>query len=115
MELSIIPLFLFFRSLVGQTDINLMDIPTFLAERLGISVFAAGLLASGVVILLPIIIISILTRGKGFIMQLMVTLVFLGLDVAVGWLPVWLFAIVILLIAFGFASFMSDKIGGSGK
>jgi hypothetical protein len=89
-----------------------MDIPTFLAERLGIDVFSAGLLASGIVLLLPVIIISILTRGKGWILQVGVVIVFMGVCISVGWLPVWLFAVTIALIALLFANFMSDRIGG---
>jgi hypothetical protein len=97
----------------GDLDITL--IPTWLAERLGISVFAAGLLSSMIVLLMPLVLIIIFTRGKGFVIELIVSILALSIDVAIGWLPVWLFGIIILMIAFGFARFMTDKIGGSGK
>jgi hypothetical protein len=97
---------------VGQTDIELTQIPIFLAERLGISVFAAGLLASGVMILLPVIIISILTRGKGFIMQLVMIIIFMGLGIALTWLPVWFLIVFAFLIAGLFANQIRDIFGG---
>lgn len=85
--------------------VDISQFPTQLAEALNISLFGAQLLASSItmlIFLLPIILIArkkdaaLITTLTGFSV--------LGFLVAVGWLPVWNFVIILLLIGLMFSN-----------
>jgi len=79
-----------------MTDINLLNLPVILAERLGISTFAGQLLAScifGLTFLLPLAI------WGSFVPTLIMGIMLLGFFVAIQWLPSWTMILICLLIA----------------
>lgn len=93
---------------------DLTAVPTQLAARLNITIFAAGLLCSGILILIPVLAITILTRSKksSWIPELAVTLIFMGFCVAISWLPIFFIICIPLIIALMFAGKARDWITG---
>ncbi len=87
---------------------NLLDIPTGIAEALGISTFAAGLLTSIILLMvcvLPFVVLTLRARGNvAMIATLIVGMSVLGFCVAVAWFPIWFFAIIIAVIGLTLAS-----------
>jgi len=118
-----ISLFFFLLSMLisptrAETEINMQSIPNQLAEKLGIPLFAGQILASGIVIFIPLLSIAIIARGKyhhAWIAELFVGLMFLSFTVAIGWCPYWLLIILSMLIALMFAGQMRDLITGRGR
>jgi hypothetical protein len=78
------------------TDVNLLDVPEKVGENLGISTFMAGILCSVIGLLLPIIPLLLLTRGKGILLCVVVGIPLLGLFTAMGWFPIWLLVVTVL-------------------
>lgn len=93
---------------------NLLDIPQGIATTLGISVFAAGLLVSIVLLMvcvLPFVILTMRSRGNGvMIATLIVGMSVLGFCVAVAWFPIWFFAVLIVLVGLMFGAKIKDMI-----
>jgi hypothetical protein len=84
-----------------MTDISILDIPLRLGEAIGISTFAAGILCSVIVLLIPILFIIILTRGKGMLAAAIIGIPLMGFCVVIGWFPIFLM-ILTCLVAAGF-------------
>lgn len=92
---------------------DLTEIPASLAELTGTDVFTAGILASAIGIALILFPVMYLFRSKGqFLAALIVGLPISGVFVALGWLPIWIYIILILLVAIMYASSFTQKIGG---
>lgn len=91
---------------------NLLDIPTGLSEALGIGTFAAGLLTSIILLmvcLLPCVILTLKAKGNQATIFVLITgMSLLGFDVAVGWFPIWMFAVIVLLIAVMYGKRFAD-------
>jgi len=97
----------------AESEINLMDIPELLGEKLGINAFAGGLLASIILLAIVVLPCAMLIRGKhAGIVTILFGMCILGFSVAVGWFPVWLFGILILILALGYAKTFSEMIAG---
>jgi len=101
----------------AEADINLQEIPTQLAEALGIPTFAGQMIMSSIVMLTGLLPIAILTRkGRGsWIPEVAVTFVIMGSCIAIGWLPYWFLLIICLFVALMFSGTMRDLITGKGK
>jgi len=82
-------------------SVDLMSVPAYLGTALGIGTFAGGLLAGALMLMAFLTPAVILARGKGgsLIFLIMVGLVLMGFEVAIAWVPVWLFTVVVLAIA----------------
>jgi len=87
-----------------------MSIPELFADFLGIDVFAANFLVLAGLML--IVLLPILMMGKAH-SQLTFILGFITLcfGVAVAWIPVWVFGIILLAIAFDTAKRLKRLIG----
>lgn len=82
-----------------------VDLSTFaqaLSTALGIDLFPAQILCTTIIMVLALGPTLLLTRNK--IAHLMVGFLVLSFCVAMAWLPVWIFAMVVLLISFLFGS-----------
>lgn len=93
--------------------VNLLDLPIYFAEHLGISHFAGQILVCAIFMLafmLPVVIYS-----KTILPPLFVGLLVLGFLIAVGWLDMWFLLVFCLLIALMFAGAMRDLITGKGR
>jgi len=79
--------------------VTLLDFPTRLAKSLGISVFAAGLIASFMILMFILLMLVAATKGNPnpFITALL-TFFVLAICTAIGWFPVWSLIILMLLI-----------------
>jgi len=99
---------------VYAADVNLLDIPEQLAERLGVSTFAGGLIASAIFMMITVMPIAMITRKRntGFIAELVVGFVAMGVCIAINWLPYWFILILSMLVALMFAGKMREWITG---
>jgi len=102
----------------ADSQINLSDVPEQLAEKLGIPLFAGQILASAIVMFIPLLCISLLARGKyrhAWIAEMFVGFMFLAFVVAIQWCPYWLLIILAMLVSLMFAGQMRDLITGGAK
>jgi len=82
-----------------------VDLSTFaeaLSTALGIDLFPAQILCTTIIMVLALGPTLLLTRNK--MAHLMVGFLVMSFCVAMAWLPVWVFVITVLLIAFMFGS-----------
>lgn len=98
--------------------VNLQNFPQQLATALGVPLFVSGILASVILlcfILFPAIMLAGYFGGRssgGAVLYiiLVIGLPISGACVGLGWLPVWLFAILALVVGLLFASKITEKV-----
>jgi len=121
MNKALISLFLFFVLVsaispayaTGGFDVS--SVPTYIDEQLGVGEFVGGLLASLVLLCIIMLPLMYLTKGKAYSVYIVFGLLTLAPLVGLGWLPVWLYIIIILLIALGFGKQLAGFFGGLGR
>ena len=100
-------LFFIFVNIAYAQDVDLTDFPTQLADRLSITVNQAELLTGLLFLSFFLFPTLLLMRGKGNtasgIAAVFVGAGTLGFCVLMGWYPVWLLIIMVLIIALFFA------------
>lgn len=96
------------------TVYDLMALPQNVADHLMITVFAAGLICSGVLFLICLLPMTIITRSKkaSWIPELCLSLIIMGFCVAVTWLPLFFIICIPLIIALMMAGRMRTFITG---
>lgn len=96
-----------------STGIELSEFPTALAEQFGISTFAGNILASAIVIALFMFPIVFLQKKYNFssFATLIMGMVTMSLCVALGWFPVWIFAVITLIVAFMYSGKILSLLG----
>lgn len=99
-----LPPFFLIGSARADDGLDLMNIPYYLAEKFGVSVFIGGLIATLILMLIVLVPIGMLVRSALVITAL--TIVLMGVVVALGWLPVYIF----FVYSFTLALLFSDKI-----
>lgn len=110
--------FLLFSSLitlVHAEPFNLMELPTYIDTQLGVGTFIAGLLISLVILMLVLLPVLVVTKGKQFSLYMVLTLVTLAPLTALGWFNAWVFIVIILAIAVGLGQKITDLLGGLRK
>lgn len=102
---------------VKADTFDLMEVPTYIDNQLGCGEFIGGMIASIVILTLTLVPIIILTKGKSSLMSLymLVGFVDLGLLVALGWFPIWIFIIIVVAISVGLGKEISGALGGLRK
>lgn len=116
MKHSLIPIFLFFfvafalsiNYAYAVDEVSLIDWPTYLATQLGISLFAAQIMAS--VIILALVLLPCMLLTKNIYAHIIFGISALGLTIALGWLPVYLFALISVALAIMLANKLSRMI-----
>ncbi len=93
----------------NQTDYSVYDLgalPAQVALHMQIDEFSAGLLCSGVLLLMALIPTTIIARSKksSWIPEIAVTLIFMGFEIGIGWLPIFFIVVLCFLIAMMFSS-----------
>ncbi len=85
--------------------VDLTDFPQGLADQLGIDLFAGQILAACIMLALLLFPTLFLTKKFNFptITALIMGMLGLGFCVAVGWLPIWLFTVICMVIALMFS------------
>lgn len=120
----LIVLFFCFVSYASATeDEDVVDLPSFpekLAEKLNISLFTAKLLASLILMCIPLfpsMLIAGYFGGKDAVAYscLIVGLSMMGFCVALTWMPVWIFLIICVLVGIMFAGTMRGWITGRSE
>ena len=121
MKVKVILIFLFFSLALtlpisvsygadNGTDLNLTSFPLALADKLSISDFAGGMLASMILTLAFVLPTAI--WSKTLIPPLFIGILCLGACIAMNWLDYWFLLIVAMLCALMFGSKMSAIITG---
>lgn len=100
---------------VSADTFEVTEIPTYIDNQLGVGEFIGGLLASIAVLMLTLVPLIILTKGKQAVLYIIVALTVLSPLVGLGWFPIWVFIIIILAIAVGLGRQFSDFLGGLRK
>lgn len=90
-------------------DVNVLDFPRQLSERLTIPLFAAQILAGIIVTSFFLFPTLLLTRGGSLYAPLIIGVATLGFCVAIGWFPVWLFVVLCMLVALMYGYKTSEK------
>jgi len=105
-KLALLSLFVAFTLTIlpayAEGEVSLPDVPTYIATQLGTSVFIGQLIASAIMFSMVMFPLFILTKSK--VAQLMAGMLVLSICVGLGWVPIWIFAITVMMIAFGFAN-----------
>lgn len=101
-------------TVVRADTFEIMEVPTYIDNQLGCGTFIGGMIASIVVLCLTLIPIIVLTRGSSRLMSLymLVGFVDLGLVVALGWFPIWIFIIIVVAISVGLGREITAALGG---
>lgn len=99
----------------AASTFDVMQVPTYVDDQLGCGVFIAGLLVSLVVLSLIMIPTMYLTKGKAYSLYIIFSMVILAPLTALGWFSVWVYILILLLLALGFGSKIADFLGGVGK
>lgn len=102
-----------------EENVNLMDLPKQLSERLGLPTsgdyFAGKLLASMILLIIflfPTLFLCARFNKDVVFPAIFVGLTVLGFCVALGWFPVWSFVLIILLVAIIYANTLANIFGG---
>lgn len=90
--------------------IEFLDFPAQLADQLGIPLFAGQILASILVLMFPLL--PTLAYTKNGMALMIVGLAALAFPVALGWFPIWVFAIICLTIALMYGKAILGVFGG---
>jgi hypothetical protein len=94
------------------TSFDLLKLPDYIDNQLGIGTFAAGLfLTLGVVAILEGLLIY-LSKGKATSLYVLMGLIATAPFIAIGWFPVWLYIVIVLAIAVGLSEKIGDYLGG---
>jgi len=96
----------------AATSFDIMEVPTYIDEQFGCGEFVGGLLASLVLLSLILLPLMYLTKGKAYGIYIVFGLLVLAPLVGLGWLPVWLYIIIILALAIGFGRKLAEVLGG---
>ena len=99
-----LPPFFCISSARADDGFNLMDVPIYLADKFGVSVFIGGLIATFILMLIVLLPVGMLVRSQFVIIALSLTL--MGISVALGWFPVYIF----FIYSFTLAVMFSDKV-----
>jgi hypothetical protein len=113
------PLFLFLiLNLINEVHasgegepVDLTHLPDQVANALGISVFAAGILCF-IVMTFAFMLPAMIWGKKGSMASLFIGVGVLGFGIAVAWLPFWFLLIIVLIIALMFGQQARDMITG---
>lgn len=97
--LAFSPLFFVNQVHAESGNINLLEIPQWFGEKLGITTWQAGILASLIVLAIPMFPLVILKRGKGMLFELILGIGLLCFLTAIGWFPIYAIILIILAIA----------------
>ena len=99
---------------VSADTFDLMEVPTYIDNQFGCGEFVGGLIASVFLLLLTLIPVIILTRGRSqmYGLYVLVGLSVLAPLVGLGWFPVWLYVIIVIALSVGLGRMIAGAIGG---
>ena len=95
-------------------SVSLANIPHQLGVALGTSDFVGGIIGSALFMMLLIIPVLYFTKGKNFLLAIIVGYVGMGLSVALSWFPAWMMLLLLIFTAALWASGFSNWITGKG-
>lgn len=111
----LLPLFLYLISLIplvyAEGEVNILNIPEYFADKLGIPLFAGQLLTSTIFLFTFLLPIALISRKKNVspFAELIVGFGIMSFCVALGWMPVWIFVIISLMVALFFSDAITSR------
>lgn len=96
-----------------EGGLDLANFPQAVANAFGTSLLGGQLIASAFVLMVMLLPTLLLTR-KNPLIAVIVGILALGIDVALTWLPAWIFLITIIMIAALLSGLMRDWLSGRG-
>ncbi len=100
---------------MSASSFNVTAIPSQVGSQLGVDAFIGGLLISILLLMLVLIPTMIMTRGKAYSVYLVLALATLAPLTALGWFNVWVFIVIVLVIALGTGQKVAEFLGGLRK
>jgi len=94
-------------------EVNMMDLPKFLSEKLGLPTggdYFAGKILAGIIVLMMFLLPSLVISRRPYA-QIFAGLTGLAFTVALGWIPVWIFVIICLILGLMYAQILADAFG----
>ena len=91
---------------------SLESIPTYFSDFMDISLEAAQVILSIVVILAVLLPVFYLARDKGITLPAVMFVLTEALLVGIGWLPSWLMIVTVVIVALALARFTSVNVTG---
>ena len=91
---------------------SLEDIPTWFSDYFDISLEAGQIILSLIVILMVLLPVLILTKGKGLTVPAILLFLTEALLVGIGWLSSWIMIATLCILALFFAKMGSDLVTG---
>ncbi len=92
-----------------MADINLFNVPAQVASALGIDLFPAQILTALIFMMFWLCITMFMTKGKNPMAAFLVGFASFCFTVAMGWFPVWGFAVLGIAIAVLFGEKLAGK------
>lgn len=118
-KLALISLFLIvflsFVAVAKADTFDLTEVPRYLDNQLNCGTFVGGLLASIAVLCIVMLPLMLMTKGKAYSVYIIFSMATIAPLVGLGWFPVYVYIIIILLIALKFGQQIADFLGGLRK
>lgn len=86
-----------------------------LSSLIGISEWLSGIVLSLFILMLVMVPTIYLTKGKSYGLYIVFSLVTIAPLVGLGWFPLYIYVIILLLLALGFSEKLRDFLGGLNK
>lgn len=100
---------------MSTAQIDVTEIPAQLASLLNISEWLSGIILSIFILMLILTPTIYLTKGKAFGLYIIFSMATLAPLVGLGWFPVYIYVLILLLLALGFSEKLRDFIGSVGR
>jgi len=97
----------------SDDEVNMMDLPKYLSEKLGLPTsgdYFAGKILAGIIVLMMFLLPSLVISRRPYA-QIFAGLTGLAFTVALGWMPVWIFVIICLILGLMYAQILADAFG----
>jgi hypothetical protein len=99
----------------NATTFEVTEIPTYIDNQLNCGEFVAGLLVILLLLLIVILPTMYLTKGKAYGVYIILSMAVLAPLVGLGWFPVYVYIIILFLIALKFSQALRDFLGSVGR
>lgn len=100
---------------MSTAEIDVTAIPAQLASLLNVSEWLAGIFLSIFILMLILTPTMYLTKGKAYGLYIIFSMATLAPLVGLGWFPVYIYIVILLLLALGFSQKLRDFIGSVGQ
>jgi len=100
---------------MSTAAIDVTEFPAQVAALTGLSEWLAGTVISLFVLMVILLPIVYLTKGKAFALYIILSMAVLAPLVGLGWFPVYIYFLILFLLALGFSQKLRDFLGSVGQ